>query len=444
MPPRPTTRRSASRARRLRRAVAVGGTMLMCSAFALAPTSTPPADAATLTTVRARAADGLPQMAGVNTRMLLSDTPYKNYPAVKQALLDLGVRNIREYMGVDRDDHYTKLRDLAASGIKSNVVMGGKVDGSDLAVRVRYAATELAGALDSIESLNEWNNRPGDWVTQIRGYQKKLWALVNQQPALNHVKVLGPSLARRQGYTELGDLSAYLDTGNIHLYSGGGIPSVRIDEQIQNEKIVAGNKGTVVTEGGYHNALNDQTTTHFPTSEAAAGVYMPRWFLEYFSRGVKKAYSYELYDHIPDTNDSYYEAHFGLINRDGSRKPAFHAVSRLMKLVADPGPSFTPGSLSMSVESGVPVRRQLVQKRNGQFVLLLWQDASVWDFRAERNLSVPTTRTTVRWATTSPMARADVHRINAASTPQATLTNPTSVSTDVGAGVTAIVLTPKR
>ena len=56
----------------------------------------------------------------------------------------------------------------------------------------------------------------------------------------------------------------------------------------------------VVTETGYHNAVNDPSIEHRPVSELAAGKYMPRLLLEYFNRGFGGTYLYELIDSQPD------------------------------------------------------------------------------------------------------------------------------------------------
>lgn len=434
-PTRPTRRRRAH--------VALGMALAAATVVTSTQVSITSAEATTLRTVTARPADGLNRMSGVNTRMLISDSPYGNFTRTRNDLEALGVRRVREYFAPSRQDHHDRLNALAARGIKSTVVLDTTPDRAAIAGRLDVLARKVPRAVDGIEPPNEWNNKGGaDWAAEMRAYQRALFPAVNARPALNGAHVLGPSLARRQGYQELGYLGDVLDLGNVHLYAGGDVPSRRIDEQLANERIVAGDKRVAVTEMGYHNALRT-TSTHPPTSEPAAAQYVPRLFLEYFRRGVPRAFSYELYDHLRDNTASgtgYFEAHFGLARFDGTRKPAFNALANLLDLTSDPGPAFTPGRLTYSVEANQKINQVLVQRRDRSFVLLLWRDVKVWDQFDRRSIDVAPI--SVKVAITTPMRRADVHRPTAGALPRFSVSSPTTFTTPMAGDVTAIVLTP--
>ena len=58
-------------------------------------------------------------------------------------------------------------------------------------------------------------------------------------------------------------------------------------------------KPIVFTESGYHNAINENTDQP-GVSETTAAKYIPRLFLEDFSRAVPRTYLYELMDEAPD------------------------------------------------------------------------------------------------------------------------------------------------
>ena len=60
-----------------------------------------------------------------------------------------------------------------------------------------------------------------DWVANTRAYQRELWTRVKGDPVLQDIPVLGPAVARDGSEAALGDLSDYLDRGNIHPYPGG-------------------------------------------------------------------------------------------------------------------------------------------------------------------------------------------------------------------------------
>ncbi len=149
---------------------------------------------------------------------------------------------------------------------------------------------------------------------------------MRSRPELDGVTVLGPSLARRTGHLELGDLSAYLDAGNIHAYPGGFVPTRNMDVQLSKQTVIAGAKSAVVTETGYHNPLNTQQQ-HYPVTELVAANHMPRLLLEYHRRGVR-SYLYELFDQTDEPTLSWRGQHFGLTRADGTRKPAYGAVRK--------------------------------------------------------------------------------------------------------------------
>src|SRR5207245_10922866 len=85
-------------------------------------------------------------------------------------------------------------------------------------------------------------------------------------------------------------------------------------------------------------------------------------------------------DQWPNAQRDNNEANFGLLRNDLSEKPAFTALERLIALLRDPGPRFTPETLDYTVEGAPPSLRQLLlQKRDGSFYLALWNQVSVWD-----------------------------------------------------------------
>lgn len=405
-------------------------------------TPTTAAAAVPMTTVQARQSDRLVNMSGINTKLVAGNSPYGDFARTKSLLLALGVRHIREQWASNRPDHDVKLNELADAGVTANLIINpGNVDTSELRSRAAEIATNVPNAVDSIEPPNEWNLHGGNnWAPELRAFQRAMYAAVRAQPELNDVRILGPALGRREGYAELGDLSDVADAGNIHLYPGGQVPSNRVDEQLTNEQMVVGAKVKVVTEAGFHNDL-DSAATHFPTSEAAAAIYTPRLYLEYFRRGVPRLYLYELFDYTQNVRRSDHESHFGLIRRDGSRKPAFNALSNFLALADDRGEPFRPGVLEMSVDAGSePVTRVLLQRRNGQFVLFLYRDVSVWDHQARVTTSVPPVDATVRLGRS--FSRLEVIHPTFGTRPVSTTRSASSVTVPLRGDVVAIVLTP--
>jgi hypothetical protein len=135
------------------------------------------------------------------------------------------------------------------------------------------------------------------------------------------------------------------------------------------------------TETGYANRdRTNPTADPNPSSvtEWVTARYLPRQILEHYRRGMRLTTLYELMD-VYDPGQAH--GGFGLIRRDLSRRPSFYTVKGLLNLLKDSSTSFTPGSLdyAVTVPSGnTTVRRLLFQKSNGEFYLVLWNEAFNW------------------------------------------------------------------
>ena len=332
------------------------------------------------TPVSAKSADSFVGSIGVNTHTYYTSTVYySRFPEVKAKLAELGVRNIRENLRPNRSDQYQRLNELAAMGIKSTLVMGDPREGtSGLNTLLSIAKTSLKGSVAALEGPNEYDNQGiSNWLSPLVGYQEYLYNTAKADPALSSLPVIGPSLVHQESQEAIGDISRMLDYGNIHSYPNGYTPESNLTTHLSHEAPVSGSKPIMATETGYHTAL-EWTGSHYPVSEQAMAVYVPRLFLEYYRRGVAKTFSYELLDEAAGSNDR--EDNFGLLHNDLTPKPAFTALRNTIDILDDPGSSFSPGSLDYTLGGNQENLRQvLLQKRDGVFYLALWRATSVWD-----------------------------------------------------------------
>ena len=409
------------------------------SLLMLAPT----AQAAT----QAREADGVVESIGVNTHLGYTDTPYNDFPLVRQRLQELGIRYIRDGVSQKRPDVYSRLRTLAGDGIHLDVIAGDPLQRWNIGTidqQLDLIQKELGSSVVSIEGPNEYDLQ-GDrnWVSTLRGYTQKLWEGVKARPKLAGLPVLCPSIVTRENMAAAGDLSAWCDFGNTHTYLSGAMPE---QDSIWSGELGAaaknsGSKPVQVTETGYHNGVAG-TVGHQPCSEKATGIYMPRLFLENFRRGnTVRSFSYELLDQRNDAAKTDIEAAFGLLRNDLSKKPAAVAVERLIGLLSDKGSSFSPASLSYSLE-GAPATAQqlLLQKRDGSFYLVLWNRVSVWN-RDSRS-DVDPADVSVNLKLGQPIASAEVYEPNVAASPVASAINPASLKVNLSERVQVIKLVP--
>jgi hypothetical protein len=130
--------------------------------------------------------------------------------------------------------------------------------------------------------------------------------------------------------------------------------------------------------------------------EDVAGIYTPRLVGEFFWRGVARTYIYELADQGTDKTQR--EQNFGLLRHDMSEKPAYVALKNLVTLVKEPpapkGDPFVPEPLDYQLAPPADVKLQplganLLQKRDGTYVLLLWQQVSVYDAANKTKIKNP-------------------------------------------------------
>jgi hypothetical protein len=325
--------------------------------------------------------------------------------AVANALSGLGVRHVRDDLYMNNPRQYAGIKTVADKGIKFDLIMGNPSSPSSAADYVNTVATQLPpGSVESVEGSNEWDLFSGGdplWPVNLATRQRELYQASKANPATADLPVLAPALAFKWNYVAAGDLSQYADYANGHMYPGGYKPSNEVSQITTAIRGSIPNKPLITTEAGYHNALNT-TNGHLPVPEDVAGVYTPRVLLEHFLKGEKRTYTYELIDEFDDPGLTNPEAHFGLLRRDLSPKPAYTAMQNLLGLLSDPGPAFTPAPLAVKV-AGYPSDGKYVlsQKRNGQYVLLLWRDVSIYDPVTKQPQPVTPSNVTLQLAKTS-------------------------------------------
>jgi hypothetical protein len=123
----------------------------------------------------------------------------------------------------------------------------------------------------------------------------------------------------------------------MHSYAGGKQPTRQLDSKwIPQAQVIAGNRSIIATECGYHNLVTKTDLNHQPgVSELAASKYLIRLFFEYFNRGIKRSYTYEMIDLKPDVEANKPNWNYGLLRNDGSRKPDFIALKNLMAILQE-------------------------------------------------------------------------------------------------------------
>lgn len=404
--------------------------------------------ASAITATTAVSADALVNSIGVETKLTnLSGVYGKQWAGIiKPKLVALGVRHLRDEGATVTDNTwmqtvYGRMKELSAYGIKFNLIMKraeGAPDFNQIYQWDRFVSYALP-VVEDFEGLNEWDYKARDvnWPTQVRAFQQALWTKVKGDARTKNMPVFAPSMGNPNNASIAGDMSAWINYGNMHPYPGGNQPLANVPYHIARVTGISKTRPIVVTETGYHNAMA-WTGGHPPVSEVAAARYIPRLFLEYYQAGYKRTYIHELMDEAVSTNDR--ELNFGLVRNNGSVKPAYTALQNLITVLKDPGPAFTLGQYSYGLSGDMTnVKSMLIQKRNGTFLLALWQAVPSWDLTARIGLSPASRNVTLSFAAKPARVRLFTPLTSAVATQ--TITAPTTVNFPVPDHVVLVEVT---
>ncbi|HEX4029457.1 MAG TPA: hypothetical protein VHX20_03790 [Terracidiphilus sp.] len=358
---------------------------------------------------------------GLNTHLNYFDRTYGNFPLIERELKSLGVLHLRDGVHLQGSDYnallYGRWIALGKLGIRFDAVLDPRSNVGVLNASLLEKIDALAGhTIESFEGPNELDvSNESDWPSVDRKYQSSLFDSDKALEAANSVRIIGPSLAFASDSSSLGDVANQMDFGNLHPYPAGKMPSVIFPEQVDLEKVVCDNKQIVFTESGYHNAINEHNQQP-GVSETAAAKYIPRLFLEDYAHGISRTYLYELLDETPDAGMTDPQMHWGLIRVDGSEKPAFLALKNLIAELSD---SSEPSRLSPLSWALKPYAKQvhhlLLEKSDGTYDLVLWQEVSSYDTQHHADIANPDVNATLTF---------DLQARNIIAYEPATQTNP--------------------
>ncbi|MEI2778934.1 MAG: hypothetical protein V9G19_23800 [Tetrasphaera sp.] len=376
-------------------------------------------------TSQGRSLSDLTNMLGAYLITSTGKGAYGQHDEILRALKAIGATWIRTRIHTGNRNQLSWLNQIGSSGIKINGLIdipGGKDSPEAL---VAMVGSSLRGKMMSLEGPNEWNLQGGsNWVSEVVSYQTRLWKAVQNNSGTRGLKVAGPALGMRKGFSELGNRASIMDWGNIHLYTGGYVPGYRTDDTLRQQRIVSGSKPIIVTETGWHNA-KDWHGPHYYTPEDVAGLYAPRLLLEYFIRNVPKLSLYELIDEVGARNSR--EAHFGLVRANFSRKPVFDALANLRTIVSRQyRTTGRPDPLQFSFRGGPSdLRSALVNRGDGRSLLFLWRSqCSVYEPKSRKRLNPAPATATIEWGSSRRVQRFTPSRsANALSTEVTSVSN---------------------
>lgn len=397
-------------------------------------------------------ADTFADSVGVNTHLMYTRTPYWDLERTRGALRYLGVRHLRD--GVRRyaspsyawyhEEQAKRLGSLARSGTRLHLVLPPP-DGS--VGTTKEALDVIAGlpGVASVEPANEWDLQgpAATWPEEIRGQTRDARRLMQADAKLKRTPLAAPAFGRPGSPLTAGDLSAHVDLGNSHPYMGGTRPEIpefpgqwSLQRHIDTLRAVSGPKPFVITETGYHTAMN-QTDRQRPVGAEQGAAYLLRTLLEHFRLGATRTYAYELVDQHPDPDLGDQEANFGLFRNDWTPKPAATAVRNLMTVLGDGRRALRGQSLDYAITGGdANLRSMAFARAGGGFTLALWRAEPLWDHAARQPTAVPDLPVRVTFAKTFAGARV-LRPVRGAAPVQAT---GTTAGMDVAVGADPVLV----
>jgi len=358
------------------------------------------APAASADVVAPRSAGAFSDSVGVVTHIVYYDTAYGDWPRIVAKLDELGVRHLRDGVYANpspqwrewNERYYRAVELAAARGTRFTFSVGGpRSTTGNLGQLIDVIGGRLRHAAAAVEAPNEYDKYVGGprWASRLGAYERELHRTAKAHPFVRSLPLLGPSLATLDGPQRVGDLGPWVDVGNIHPYTGGQSPHPEhLRSELERASVTSGRKPVWATEAGFHNALR-AVDGQPPVSERAGAVYLLRTFLEHFRDGIGRTYAYELIDEKPDRGATDPEQHFGLLRHDFTPKPAYSALKNLLAVVGrgERRSPLRPLRIDMPGPEG-DVRRLVLQKPDGTYVVALWRLASVWDADRRRPLPV--------------------------------------------------------
>ena len=416
----------------------------------------------------ARSADGFVDSIGVGTHLTTTEGPYA--PAtigqVNTLLGNLGVRHIRA--DVHNNSFFPSRLDTLYNnyGIRADMI-GDRT--WNVTTQVQIAVNDAA--IESLEGLNEFDTQGARYTYISLGGTKyqdnpdtKSFPATQafQRDLYNTVAgakpVLSPTVAHLANTPYI--LPIPFDFISAHFYPNGRPPT---GYSLDNFAIPASESmwtastppPLIVTETGYQTSSAAAGQAY--VSEAAQAKYLLRTFTEYFNRGILRTYSYDLINDAPDdslTPETDQESNFGLVDAAFRLKPAYTAEQNLINLLKEAtwnptqmkwtgaSATFTPGFLDYTLTGGGPaLHHTLLQKANGVFYLILWQEVCSFDTYKTKT-DIANANVNVVLNVNTPIQRIDLYQPNNSASSSGTYTGQQSVTLSVPDQLLVVALTP--
>lgn len=355
---------------------------------------------------------------GVDVHLAYGEPLYASASTVESALAYVGIRRVRDVLLniTGSSSAMAVAKDLAAKGIVFDLTsVSGPTTANLNTVMAAYNAWAAAmpGSLFAVEGPNEIDLQPityGSLTGLAAGtaFQEAFYTAVKADSALSGVPVLNLTLGNGNPtlYGELGDLSAYCDYGNAHLYPQSVEDYVNPYQSYSVDipwevSIDSPSKSTIITETGYYTMPDNA----YGVDDDVAAKYMLDMPFDAVLHGVSQMSFYDLFDDTVVATSTDPEAHYGLFDNTGAPKASGTAMHNLITILADPGNATsvvgTAPNYTLSNQPA-PGYSLVLGKSTGTFELVVWSEPDIWNQTTDTEISVTPTAMTVNLGQTYP------------------------------------------
>lgn len=279
---------------------------------------------------------------------------------------------------------------------------------------------------EKVYAMEGWNesNKNAVNMEQVAGEAGRAQAFIHRtvknDPRLQHVKVIGPSIYRRlspafHAFAGMGDM----DWANLHSYNAGHPPLAgemdrgkitTLDHLLELAGDMAPGKPVAVTETGWSNSdLLGPSAFHLDPHVVSA--YSLRLMFQLWKRGCPLLAFFGLGDQETGSSDYGWWAVEGEgHNAKLTPRPLAFDAPALLRYMADPV-AFDPKPLDVTLSGDLTdVDHVLSARSDGRYDLALWQTVSLWDRGAAKVIEPMPRYVTVKLPEPMPISIFDPHR----------------------------------
>jgi hypothetical protein len=398
--------------------------------------------------VRAMPVDAFIQTLAVVTHVNYTDGAYANVRNVADDMAWLGIHYVRD-AAPGTSAPFSSYVYLAQRGVKFNFLIISNV--AESIARAAQLNAAVPGSVVAIEGFNEIDNFPvsDQGLTGTAAglaLQREIYARVRGTPELAGVSVYDltgydlKSVDTRAGSADYANQHAYPQNGQQPTYNAQGgswLPSAINSVKKFQLPIV-------ITEFGYF-SMPQAGWYMIGVDEPTQAKGVVNGYLDAVAAGVKRTYVYELLDEKPDPQNKSGEMHYGLFRNDNSPKPVAYEIRNLTSILnagtTRRANGAARGTLAYSL-SDMPVSANslLLQKKDGRFVLALWNETPIWDRATGTPLTSPPASVQLDFGAVA--SRVDLYDPLVSSTPFASHRDLRQLTVNVPDHVILIEVTP--